>query len=104
MASKTNARSGSLNFLLVISLLSNAFVVVHSFQPVIPFTARHHPLPRTLLHSSVADTTDEQPSASIVSGPPAITARELTCSFDGGDTYQLNSASYILPRGGRGTL
>jgi len=32
---------------------------------------------------------------------PAITARDLTCSFDGGDTYQLQSATYNLPRGGR---
>lgn len=34
-------------------------------------------------------------------GPPAITIRDLTCSFDGGDNYQLNSASYVLPRGAR---
>ena len=32
---------------------------------------------------------------------PAITARDLTCSFDGGDTYQLQSATYNLPRGSR---
>ena len=38
---------------------------------------------------------------SIISYSPAITARELTCTFDGGDTYQLQSATYNLPRGGR---
>ena len=54
----------------------------------------------SLLQSSVADTTEE-PSAAIISGPPAISARDLTCSFDGGGTYQLQSASYILPRGAR---
>lgn len=54
----------------------------------------------SLLQSSVADTTEE-PSAAIISGPPAISARDLTCSFDGGETYQLQSASYILPRGAR---
>jgi ATPase subunit of ABC transporter with duplicated ATPase domains len=37
----------------------------------------------------------------IIAGPPAITVRDLTCSFDGGDNYQLNSASYVLPRGAR---
>ena len=36
-----------------------------------------------------------------IAGPPAITVRDLTCSFDGGDNYQLNSASYVLPRGAR---
>ena len=102
MASKTHVLLvKSLNSLLLSLLFSNAFVVVHCFQSIVPFAAHHHPLSKTLLHSSVADTTDEQPSAAIVSGPPAITARELTCSFDGGDTYQLQSASYILPRGGR---
>eukprot|EP00578_Thalassiosira_sp_NH16_P009879 CAMPEP_0181116778 /NCGR_PEP_ID=MMETSP1071-20121207/22137_1 /TAXON_ID=35127 /ORGANISM="Thalassiosira sp., Strain NH16" /LENGTH=665 /DNA_ID=CAMNT_0023201055 /DNA_START=165 /DNA_END=2161 /DNA_ORIENTATION=- len=30
-----------------------------------------------------------------------MTARELTCSFDGGDTYQLDEANYVLPRGSR---
>ncbi|KAL9186085.1 hypothetical protein ACHAXT_005323, partial [Thalassiosira profunda] len=32
---------------------------------------------------------------------PAITARDLTCTFDGGDTYQLDAATYNLPRGSR---
>lgn len=71
------------------------------FQPIAPFAVYHHPLSNTLLHSTVDTATDESPSASILSGPPAITARDLTCSFDGGDTYQLQSASYILPRGAR---
>ena len=35
------------------------------------------------------------------SGPPAITARDLTCTFDGGTTYQLQAANYNLPRGRR---
>lgn len=69
------------------------------FQPVAPFPAHHH---QVILQSSVADTsTEEGPSATILSGPPAISARDLTCSFDGGETYQLQSASYILPRGAR---
>ena len=102
MASKTNVLLvQSLNFVLLNLLLSTSLVVVHCFQPIVPFTAHRHPS-KTLLLSSITDTTDEQPSASIISGPPAITARDLTCSFDGGNTYQLQSASYILPRGGRG--
>lgn len=35
------------------------------------------------------------------SGPPAITARDLTCTLDGGNTYQLHAANYNLPRGRR---
>jgi ABC-type transport system involved in cytochrome bd biosynthesis fused ATPase/permease subunit len=33
--------------------------------------------------------------------PPAIKVDGLTCSHDGGSTYQLNDVSYVLPRGGR---
>lgn len=51
-----------------------------------------------VLKSTVEDVTEEAVS---LSGPPAITARDLTCTFDGGDNYQLQSANYILPRGGR---
>ena len=36
-----------------------------------------------------------------IAGGPAITVRDLICTFDGGDTYQLDSASYILQRGAR---
>mmetsp|Transcript_6173 Transcript_6173/g.6917 ORF Transcript_6173/g.6917 Transcript_6173/m.6917 type:complete len:736 (+) Transcript_6173:207-2414(+) len=33
--------------------------------------------------------------------PPAISVEELTCSHDGGGTYQLSDVSYVLPRGGK---
>ena len=33
--------------------------------------------------------------------PPAIQLDGLTCSHDGGSTYQLKDVSYVLPRGGR---
>lgn len=31
--------------------------------------------------------------------PPALTVDGLSCSHDGGDTWQLQDVSYILPRG-----
>mmetsp|Transcript_3611 Transcript_3611/g.7967 ORF Transcript_3611/g.7967 Transcript_3611/m.7967 type:complete len:736 (+) Transcript_3611:101-2308(+) len=52
------------------------------------------------LGSSTANVNEEAAPASL-SGPPAITVRDVTCSFDGGDTYQLQEAGYILPRGAR---
>ena len=52
------------------------------------------------ISSTVSDDSVANEEISI-SGPPAITARDLTCTFDGGDTYQLNAASYVLPRGAR---
>lgn len=42
------------------------------------------------LHSSVST---QQPL------PPAITVDGVTCSHDGGTTYQLKDVSYVLPKG-----
>lgn len=44
---------------------------------------------------------EQQQELLSTSGPPAITARDLTCTFDGGNTYQLLAANYNLPRGRR---
>ena len=33
--------------------------------------------------------------------PPAITVDSVTCSHDGGTTYQLRDVNYVLPRGGK---
>ena len=33
--------------------------------------------------------------------PPAISVEGLTCTHDGGGTYQLQDVSYVLPRGGK---
>ncbi|KAL3810220.1 hypothetical protein ACHAXA_006360 [Cyclostephanos tholiformis] len=55
-----------------------------------------------ILTSSLADVNEEATIVSTIpSGPPAISARDITCTFDGGNTYQLQSATYNLPRGGR---
>jgi len=53
------------------------------------------------LRQSSADVRGDETTTTTTSGPPAMTARELTCSFDGGDTYQLDEANYVLPRGSR---
>lgn len=82
---------------------------VSAFQPHIQ---RNTPTPR--LHQSSAERYTRRPQCSTplastvsddveevtLAGPPAITVRDLVCSFDG-DTYQLDSASYVLPRGAR---
>jgi ATP-binding cassette subfamily F protein uup len=46
----------------------------------------------TKLHSTVSTS---QPL------PPAISVDGVTCSHDGGSTYQLKDVSYVLPRGGK---
>jgi len=38
------------------------------------------------------------------SGPPVIQLESLTCSHNGGETYQLRDVSYVLPRGARVAL
>eukprot|EP00571_Detonula_confervacea_P016763 CAMPEP_0172297508 /NCGR_PEP_ID=MMETSP1058-20130122/497_1 /TAXON_ID=83371 /ORGANISM="Detonula confervacea, Strain CCMP 353" /LENGTH=747 /DNA_ID=CAMNT_0013006667 /DNA_START=21 /DNA_END=2264 /DNA_ORIENTATION=+ len=87
--------------LLSVALLSSILRNVSCFQirnnglVVVSPTTR---VTLSKLKSTVADVIEEAPT---ISGPPAITARDLTCTFDGGDNYQLNSANYILPRGGR---
>ena len=71
---------------------------------------RHHHLTRKAnMHDDwkLSAVAAESSSSSIneqllsPSGPPAITARDLTCTFDGGTTYQLQAANYNLPRGRR---
>ena len=48
------------------------------------------------LYSSVTS-----PSQSTSAQPPALILNDLTCSHDGGMTYQLSEVSYILPRFGK---
>ncbi|KAL3797321.1 hypothetical protein ACHAWO_005480 [Cyclotella atomus] len=61
----------------------------------------HRPPPRHLTSILLSSTINKEETVILATGPPAITVRSLTCSFDGGSTYQLNSASYVLPRGAR---
>ncbi|KAL7504837.1 hypothetical protein ACHAXN_002377 [Cyclotella atomus] len=61
----------------------------------------HRPPPRRLTSILLSSTINKEETVILATGPPAITVRSLTCSFDGGSTYQLNSASYVLPRGAR---
>jgi ATP-binding cassette subfamily F protein uup len=50
---------------------------------------------------SRSSTNEQQQELLSTSGPPAMTARDLTCTFDGGNTFQLRAANYNLPRGRR---
>ena len=70
-----------------------------SFQRIFPVSRRRHPIPA--LYSTPSTANSAEATISTIAGPPAISARDLTCSFDGGDTYQLDTASYVLPRGAR---
>eukprot|EP00804_Cyclotella_cryptica_P004918 CCRYP_004972-RB/>CCRYP_004972-RB protein AED:0.09 eAED:0.09 QI:150/1/1/1/0.87/0.77/9/651/747 len=81
--------------------LINRIPRIASVQPSYTRTNIRRPKSYVIpLSSTVSDDSVASEEISI-SGPPAITARDLTCTFDGGDTYQLNSASYVLPRGAR---
>lgn len=98
------------NYLSTLWLAS--IVSISAFQPHFPRNnlqvsrlnrsqpSKHRCAPHclTILASTVSDDVED---VTVIAGPPAITVRDLTCSFDGGDNYQLNSASYVLPRGGR---
>ena len=44
------------------------------------------------------DTTEEDEKPVLPALPPALTLDGLTCSHDGGQIYQLNDVSYVLPR------
>ena len=86
----------SLKLLLFLSAYSNA---AFAFQLNIE-NSRSAWMHRSWLSSTISDDSVANEEL-ILSGPPAITVRDLTCTFDGGDNYQLNSASYVLPRGAR---
>ena len=43
-------------------------------------------------------TTPQQPS------PPAISIQDLSCTHNGGETWQLKDVSYVLPRGAKAAL
>ncbi|KAI2499621.1 ABC transporter [Fragilaria crotonensis] len=49
--------------------------------------------------SAISTTKSLMPLYSAL--PPAISIESLTCSHNGGETYQLNDVSYVLPRGSK---
>jgi len=58
------------------------------------------------LHHQIAVSTNTKSSklfSTVTSQPlpPAITVDGVTCSHDGGTTYQLRDVDYVLPRGGK---
>ena len=83
---------------LTVGLLAHA-TTVSCFTQI--HTRQISSLHRSAYSSTLSSTVSEVAEEVTLAGPPAITARDLTCSFDGGDSYQLNSASYVLPRGAR---
>ena len=63
----------------------------------IPQQRSWHPLAATSTDASTASTT-------VKAEAPVIVVDTLTCTHDGGDTYQLQDVSYNLPRGGKVAL
>ena len=68
-----------------------------SRAPVVPSASSTS----TRLPSSTAEDETATSDPASLGGPPAISVRDVTCSFDGGGTYQLDSATFNLLRGGR---
>eukprot|EP01082_Thalassiosira_pseudonana_P001780 g671.t1 g671 contig10:503412-506258(-) len=92
--------------LTLASLLLSSLSDVACFQIQLRQSKSHtnqfHSIRRTVTHLSSTVNIDSAVTEEVsLSGPPAISARDLTCTFDGGETYQLDSASYVLPRGAR---
>ena len=82
-----------LNALAAIALIAHE---CNSFSVTYHHHHHHHQIANnkssTRLFSS---TVTSQPL------PPAITVDSVTCSHDGGTTYQLRDVNYVLPRGGK---
>ena len=80
----------------LVGIILFCFYEALAFSPSVPLGAQKRSFiaskqrQKTSLFSSIAPPL-----------PPAIQVDGLTCSHDGGTTYQLNDVSYVLPRGGK---
>ena len=83
---------------------SDAFVA-----PSSPITRQHTPpmilrstIPasRRIRHKEKSSTT----SLFAVAQPPAISIQDLSCTHNGGETWQLKDVNYVLPRGAKAAL
>ena len=82
--------------LLLISQSVTSFITIgDGSQPCM------QPRHETRFFSSTASTSASTSPLSPVTGPPAIILDNLTCSHDGGNTYQLDGVAYNLPRGSK---
>jgi ABC-type transport system involved in cytochrome bd biosynthesis fused ATPase/permease subunit len=89
-------------------------IILPQLQIVIGFTVapvvgpqRHsiYTSPSSVLHPLTATSTDTATASTPMKAEaPAIVVDTLTCTHDGGDTYQLQDVSYNLPRGGKVAL
>jgi ATP-binding cassette subfamily F protein uup len=84
---------------LIIPLAWNFASFVAAFQPARrlfsspPFRQRQSPH-----RTNLAAGANSQPP------PPAISIQDLSCTHNGGQTWQLNDVSYVLPRGVKAAL
>lgn len=99
---------GYWHMLLLLILLCTLWPlqVVVSYTVVVPvaFGPQRHSIPSSgkLLHPLAATSTDTTTASTPVKAEaPVIVVDTLTCTHDGGDTYQLQHVSYNLPRGGK---
>ena len=92
-------RSLPLRFSLTLlwTVILQSLVTTHAFTSVHNTFARS----RTQLWSSTAASSSSSSASPSKLFPPAISIDGLTCSHDGGGTYQLQDINYVLPRGGK---
>ena len=95
--------------LLLCTVVPQIVVVAFNFVPVISSQQRLYPIPpvqisfrTTKLAATSIDTTTT--STTVKAEAPVIVVDTLTCTHDGGDTYQLQDVSYNLPRGAKVAL
>lgn len=116
-----------LSVLVATEIFLNTVFVVNSWTPVIQLhkrshqgTLRHpfsristttisnpHPTPKTTQFQQAAtDYSDIESSTSSASLllPPAISVDHLSCTHNGGETWQVKDASFVLPQGAKAAL
>lgn len=74
---------------------------IHSSIRINPFQRKSL---QVLFQSSPQQQQQSSVASSFVGQPPALSIDKITCSYDGGKTYQLNDASYILQRSSKVAL
>jgi ATP-binding cassette subfamily F protein uup len=84
------------------SSLSSSVRILNSPRTANPFLHRNE---RKRIHRqplfaiSTADSSSLSTSSSAAAAPPVLTVENLSCTHDGGETYQLQDVSYNLQRG-----
>lgn len=89
-----------------VDLLLNVLALLLISQSATSFTAVGDGSQQTCRQTRLFSSTASSPASasttpSSIAGPPAIILDGLTCSHDGGNTYQLDGVAYNIPRGSK---